>query len=112
MPSGLQRARDAAKVTEVPLSERQAKCLATLSDMSLPWGEYCLSFRVIEIDAGMNRIDVKRSVRALARKGFAEFHNGLTTEDGSFAGAGYCITPAGLARDAIAREPTPDQGGA
>ena len=37
-----------------------------------------------------------RYVRALARKGFAEYFRGLCREDGDFAGAGYCITRAGV----------------
>jgi hypothetical protein len=77
------------------MSPMQAICLTALADKTVPNGELCVGFAVIERAIGLARSDVKRSVRALFRKGFAEFHKGLTTEDGEFAGAGYCITPAG-----------------
>jgi hypothetical protein len=56
----------------------------------------CVPFRVVERDTEFPLSDVRRSIRALARKGLAEFHKGLSTEDGEFAGAGYCISNAGL----------------
>ena len=77
------------------MSAMQAQCLAVLAKRSRPNGEHCLPFSPIEHDTGLSRRDVKRSVRALFRKGLAEFHKGLCTEDGEFAGAGYCITHAG-----------------
>lgn len=79
------------------MSAMQTACLAALAAKSRPQGEMCLPFRVIESATGLSRTDVKRSVRALARKGLAEFHQGLCTEDGEFAGAGYCISVAGKA---------------
>lgn len=80
----------------LPMSAMQTKCLSALACLSRPHGEYCLSFWPIEQATELSRRDVKRSVRALFRKGLAEFHKGLCTEDGEFAGAGYCITPAGM----------------
>lgn len=41
--------------------------------------------------------DVRRTVRHLARRGWAVFGKGLWTEDGEVAGSGYAITPAGMA---------------
>ena len=82
----------------ITLSAMQTKCLVALADLSLPNGEYCLSFYPIEQATEMSRTDVRRSVRALFRKGLAAFHKGLCTEDGEFAGAGYCITVAGRIR--------------
>lgn len=79
------------------MSPKQAVCLAFLADESRPRGEMCLSFSPIERATGLTRREVKRSVRALARNGLAEFHKGLCNYDGEFAGAGYCITVAGLA---------------
>lgn len=80
----------------VRLSALQAKCLSALALDTRPDGERCVGFAPIERKTGLSRKDIKRSVRALARKGFAEFHKGLCTEDGEFAGSGYCITHAGL----------------
>lgn len=79
----------------VRMSAMQASCLAALAAKSRPDGEMCLPFRIIESTTGLSRTDVKRSVRALARKGLAEFHQGLCNDDGYFAGAGYCISNAG-----------------
>ena len=86
------------RTTNCPLSEMQAKCLSAQAVQSRPQGEYCVSFAPIQDETELSRTDVKRSVRALARKGLAEFHKGLCTEAGEFAGAGYCITKAGLER--------------
>ena len=38
---------------------------------------------------------VRRTVRALARKGLAVYEKGLWTDDGTPAGAGYALTKAG-----------------
>lgn len=84
--------------TTVSLSVMQATCLNALALKSIPHGEMCLPFRTVEVFTGLNRTHVKRSIRALARKGLAEFHKGLCNLDGEFAGAGYCITPAGQER--------------
>lgn len=78
------------------MSPMQLNCLAALQTHSRPHGEMCVPFRTIEQSTKLSRTHVKRSVRALARIGLAEFHKGLCTEDGEFAGAGYCVTPAGL----------------
>ncbi len=68
--------------------------------MSRPDGEMCVPFRVIEHDTGFDRRTVRVHVRRLARKGLAEFHKGLWSEDGGPAGAGYCITKAGVKLEA------------
>jgi hypothetical protein len=78
-----------------PISPMQIKCLAALASMTRPHGEMCVGFNPVTNATGMVRSDVRRSIRALARKGMAEFHKGLTTEDGDMAGAGYCVTPFG-----------------
>lgn len=83
--------------TESPrLSDMQAKCLHALASGTAPHGEMCWPFRPIEEATGLPRKDVRRSVRALFRKGLAEFHKGLCNEDGYFAGSGYCISLVGL----------------
>lgn len=81
------------------LSDRD-KVLKTLDALSLEHGERCIYFRTIQKRTRLNRKTVRRHVRALARKGLAEYHRGLWNEFEDWpAGAGYCITPAG--REAI-----------
>ena len=75
--------------------EGQQKCLVVLDELTSPNGELCMPFAPLERATGYDRRLVRRHVRALARKGFAEYFRGLCTEDGDFAGAGYCITKAG-----------------
>ena len=75
--------------------EGQQKCLEALEILTLPNGEICMPFAPIENATGYDRRTVKRHVRALARKGLAEYFRGLCTEDGELAGAGYCITKNG-----------------
>lgn len=53
-----------------------------------------LSFAVIHRVSEVPRDLVRRTVRALARKGYAEFSNGLWDGDGP-RGSGYRITKAG-----------------
>lgn len=45
---------------------------------------------------------IRRTVRALARKGFTAYAKGLTNDEGEMRGAGYGITPNGRARAAQA----------
>ncbi|WGG61901.1 hypothetical protein [Brucella intermedia] len=74
------------------------RVLIALDGCTEPYGEFCANFKRIAQVANLEDIpEVRRIVRALARKGFAEFWRGLVTDDGDFAGAGYCITPAGRA---------------
>ena len=76
--------------------EGQRKCLEALAELSQPNGEMCIWFINIQRETGYDRRTVRRYVRALAKKGLAEYHRGLWTEDGEMAGAGYCITDRGL----------------
>ena len=74
--------------------------------------EYYVPFKPLQDATGYDRKAVRRSVRALARKGLAEYSRGLWTEDGEPAGAGYCLTDEGIAAarilsEAISKEPTP-----
>ena len=58
----------------------------------------CKGFASIASDIESKKLDRKRirfCCRALTRKGLAEFHRGLWTEDGEPAGSGYCCTEAG-----------------
>lgn len=78
------------------MSTVQTACLAWLALNSRPNGERCFGFQPIAMAIGIERSLVRRAVRALARKGYAEFHKGLCNDDGEFAGAGYCVSPLGL----------------
>lgn len=78
------------------MSPRQKACLDYLAMNTRPGGERCSGFLNIQQATGLPRADVKRSVRALARQGLAEFHKGLCDEDGNFTGSGYCVTLSGL----------------
>ena len=71
------------------------KCLAALNELTMPDGKICMPFAPIMAHTELDRKIVRRNIRALARKGLAEYFRGLTTEDGEIAGAGYCITKAG-----------------
>ena len=73
------------------------KCLDALEELTAPNGEMCMPFAPIMNHTELDRKTVRRHVRALARKGYAEYFRGLCTEDGDFAGAGYCITKTGRA---------------
>lgn len=56
-----------------------------------------LSFKGIARRSGLDPKFVRRTVRSLARKGFAEYGRGLWNDDGEMAGSGYCCTKAGCA---------------
>lgn len=94
------------------MSDMQRKCLDALASVTRSGGEWCASFQRIQDATELSRTHVKRSIRALARKGLAEFHKGLCNEDGEFTGAGYCISAAGRgmayngAPDDAAEEPS------
>lgn len=75
---------------------RHEQVLRALDECTKPYGEYCAGFRMLSAQAEIkDPREVRRVVRHLARKGYAEFHKGLITDDGTFAGAGYCITVSG-----------------
>lgn len=82
--------------------EHHLRVLRGLGEMTCP-GEMYVDFTHLTSRLGMSRSDVRRITRHLARKGLAEYERALVDEaTGLFAGAGYCITPAGL--EALARE--------
>lgn len=80
------------------LNDNERKVLEALIQVA---GEGCLSFagvseRVeINHDELMDRAIIRRACRSLARKGLAEFHRGLWSDDGEPAGSGYGATKAG-----------------
>jgi len=51
--------------------------------------------RLMDI-TGFDRALVRRTVRLLARRGLAEYSNGLFHDDGTVAGSGYAITIRGI----------------
>lgn len=74
------------------VSEREMMALNALAGID---EDHYLNFKSI---ASRSRLDpkyVRRSVRALARKGLAEYGKGLWSEDGEVAGAGYRATAVG-----------------
>jgi hypothetical protein len=82
------------------MSPKMRLCLNALAELS---GTFCdcdytyAGFQPIMARTGLCRAEVRRSVRALARRGLAEFGKGLWTEDGYPAGSGYRPTAAGRA---------------
>lgn len=91
------------------LTEREKPVLAALAERTRPDGELCVPFRMIS-GAPANSPEtreVRRVVRQLARKGMAEFHRGLFTDDLMLCGSGYCITNEGLA--ALVTVATPEK---
>ncbi|MCW2276336.1 DNA-binding MarR family transcriptional regulator [Rhodoblastus acidophilus] len=53
-------------------------------------GDYCFrNFTFLSRETGLDRQQVRRACRSLARKGLAVFGRGLWTEDGTPAGSGY-----------------------
>lgn len=87
-------------MSEVKLTKRERPVLVALNDRTRPHGELCTYFHVLAgAPKGSSETnEVRRIVRQLARKGYAEYVRGLFSEDdGMIAGSGYCITPAGRA---------------
>lgn len=85
----------------VLVSEREMKALNALAGC-----DYYLTFSAVSERSGLDPKHVRRSVRALARKGLAKYGKGLWTEDGEPAGSGYRCTAAGrtAASDPIEEE--------
>lgn len=81
------------------LTKREKPVLAALDEHTKPHGEMCAYFHTISgAPKGSSETnEVRRIVRQLARKGYAEFVRGLFSDDGMICGSGYCITPAGRA---------------
>jgi len=80
------------------LPENQGKCLDALLEASdcSDWGaDGFHSFRTIAEICNLPVDEVRRKIRALKRRGLAEFSAGLSDLDGHFAGAGYRLTRAG-----------------
>jgi hypothetical protein len=77
------------------MSPNETKALTALAERYSEDFGY-LRFATIAAESGLDPSLVRRTVRSLARKGLAEYSNGLWTDDGTPAGAGYRATKAGL----------------
>lgn len=56
---------------------------------------YFVTFSHIEDETGFTRKRARFICRSLARKGLAQYSNGLFADDGSVCGSGYAATAAG-----------------
>lgn len=78
------------------MSPNEKQALAALASAYVESDGFCyLSFAGIASRSGLDPKLVRRTVRSLARKGFAQYCRGLWTEDGEVAGSGYACTQAG-----------------
>lgn len=78
------------------LSERERAVLEVLVDAGGPDDFGYLSFANIAKRGKLDPSIIRRAVRALARKGMAQYEKGLCTDGGEFAGSGYCATQAAI----------------
>lgn len=78
----------------VHLPPHEAKVMHFLAASSSE--EACWPFRAIGQRTDLDRTQVKRACRKLARRGFAVCEHALWSEDGS-AGSGYRATALGVA---------------
>ena len=76
-----------------PVSARELKALRALGEV-FDHDANCLSFKGIAQRSELELKHVRRTVRALARKGFALYVKGLWDDEGP-RGAGYCCTHDG-----------------
>ena len=80
------------------LSKREEAVLLAMAD-HLP-DEYAAPFKYIgqyveNMGGGCEPHNIRRVVRALARKGYTEFVRGLFRDDGYLHGSGYGVTRKG-----------------
>jgi hypothetical protein len=67
--------------------------------------ENCLySSGVVDL-TGLNRLQARRAIKSLVRRGMAELQRGLFDDDGKIAGSGYSCTQAGHAILALIEQP-------
>lgn len=77
------------------LNESEHKILKALAAAEEYEGFGYYGFQSLILETGLERKQVRRACRSLARKGLAQYGRGLWTEDGEVAGSGYCATKAG-----------------
>lgn len=76
-------------------SARERALLTVLVNYYYEGEEHFLSFASLSEESGVERRHIRRTVRALARKGLAKYGRGLFNEDGEVCGSGYCCTKLG-----------------
>jgi hypothetical protein len=81
------------------LNEIERKVLGALADAYDPYDGFgFLGFAGIESRTeGLDRKQIRRAARSLARKGLAEYQRGLWDIHGEMAGSGYGCTKQGAA---------------
>lgn len=77
--------------TETKISELQRKVLNELAE-HYSSDANCMYIKFIASECGVDYRQARLAVRALARKGLAQYVRGLFDEDGMVAGSGYCCT--------------------
>lgn len=78
------------------INDNERKVLSVLANIAR-WDENYMSFDGIKNnDVGLDRKQIRRACRSLARKGLAEYGRGLWSDEGNVAGSGYCATRAGV----------------
>lgn len=83
------------------LGPQEAKALTAMVALCSGERGYGVFMRAIGRHTKLTKAQVRRAVRSLARKGYAEYIRGLFNEDdGLLAGSGYGLTAAGIARAA------------
>lgn len=81
---------------DVQISERQLLCLSALHLLCKEQDEgTCFYTRTIAKEAGMDEKKARIAIRALVRKGLAEYRRGLMNDDAMCVGSGYCISTEG-----------------
>jgi hypothetical protein len=80
-------------VVAMPIHQQQV--LTALADGGEEMGYF--AFAALCSKTGLPRKLVRRSCRALAKKGWSQYGRGLWCEDGNPGGSGYAITQAGRA---------------
>lgn len=92
-------------MTDCPsLSALEAQALAAWDDWEAREMGYALYFREIAERSGVPERQVRRVVRALARKGVVTLVRGLFDDEGRTAGSGYGLMPLGRAMLAAREE--------
>jgi hypothetical protein len=81
-------------VSSIRVSERERKCLVALAQHHSSDGLGFIGFKTIAAITGIEK--PRRYVRALARKGLAEYGRGLWSADGEPGGSGYASTEVGF----------------
>ena len=87
-------------MTAPDLNPIERKVLTVLVAAAGDFGHYSFAGIVAHARAEhrwrLDRKQVRRACRSLARKGLAQFGSGLFTEDGEVAGSGYTATREGV----------------